>query len=340
MDPLPAPLLLIPDCDAELLSVPSHAVAAAMRSPQQPLSACAQVPRGLVLCCPPCPQIDADEPFNTLPYTAQCKQLFQAQIAWEMEHDRAVDFFYLQDAPHFAALRAAVLSIYSVGKPVIVQLHAGADARMHDHTDCLAALCVLQRIGVTTVIFTADCAQDLHEALLHVAPEAQVELGIRCPIAWMAQVHLPARLCMPMPNETAARVYQALPQGNFSAVRRVHHESDLLLLSDGRDAHYVDITADISEEIPCDHRLSERLLELEDEGDSIFKLVIEEPEDISALEEYQYMITRPICLCAENPELLEHALHVFQGVALHDGTWEQDDTVLHDFSQRYGLITL
>lgn len=35
------------------------------------------------------------------------------------------------------------------------------------------------------------------------------------------------------------------------------------------------------------------------------------------------MISRPVCLCAENADLLEQGLRVFPGLALYDGTWEQ-----------------
>ena len=52
------------------------------------------------------------------------------------------------------------------------------------------------------------------------------------------------------------------------------------------------------------------------------------------------MISRPICLCAENADLLEKGLRVFPGLALYDGTWEQPDEVVHYWERKYGLVRL
>ena len=59
-----------------------------------------------------------------------------------------------------------------------------------------------------------------------------------------------------------------------------------------------------------------------------------------ALEKYQYMIARPLCLCAESADLLEQGLRVYAGLALYDGTWEQPEDVLHYLEQESGLIRL
>ena len=111
-------------------------------------------------------------------------------------------------------------------------------------------------------------------------------------------------------------------------------------LPDGRDAHFVDPTTDISDEIECGTHLSEQLIALEDEEPAAFKLVLEEEGDLVALEEEMYMIARPICLCAEDPALLERALRIYCGLALYDGTWELEEHVLRNFEEKYGMIRL
>ena len=70
----------------------------------------------------------------------------------------------------------------------------------------------------------------------------------------------------------------------------------LSLLPDGTNAHFIDPTIDISDEIECGPRLGEDLLEAEDDSGA-FKLVLETEDDLVALEECRYMISRPICLC-------------------------------------------
>jgi len=58
------------------------------------------------------------------------------------------------------------------------------------------------------------------------------------------------------------------------------------------------------------------------------------------LAENQVMLNRPVCLEAEDPELLEEALRVFDGIALYDGTWELDEDTLEYFCRHYGMVSL
>ena len=82
-------------------------------------------------------------------------------------------------------------------------------------------------------------------------------------------------------------------------------------------------------------------ISIEAEDDSgAFKLLLETEEDVVTLEESRYMISRPLCLCAESADLLEQGLRVFPGLALYDGTWEQEDAVISYFETKYGMIRL
>ena len=85
--------------------------------------------------------------------------------------------------------------------------------------------------------------------------------------------------------------------------------------------------------------LDEDLIEAEDDSGA-FKLLLETEEDVVTLEESRYMISRPLCLCAESADLLEQGLRVFPGLALYDGTWEQEDAVISYFETKYGMIRL
>ncbi len=114
----------------------------------------------------------------------------------------------------------------------------------------------------------------------------------------------------------------------------------LSLLPDGTNAHFIDPTIDISDEIECGPRLGEDLLEAEDDSGA-FKLVLETEDDLVALEECRYMISRPICLCGRTQTCSKRACACSPGLALYDGTWEQPDEVVHYWGKRkYGLVRL
>ena len=228
------------------------------------------------------------------------------------------------------------------GTALMAELSVDADGRMEDGTDVLAAVAVLQRIGVSTIVLTAEESQDLTDALRLAAPYARVSLGVRCPAVWLLRdLDLPnVELFVPVPHERARRLADLVRTRPYSRTVIPRELDDVVLAPDGRDVHFIDWTTSISDEIPCDHELDERLVELEDEAPAAFKLLIEEEEDVITLEENLYMITRPVCLCAESPELLEKALRVYAGLALYDGTWEQEERILKYFSEKYGLICM
>ena len=292
-------------------------------------------PVGLALDCPPAPDEEGERPL-TVHYIEHCKQAFRPRL-----HEDAA-FYYLRGAQAFAWLRAAVLALGDLtGRTVIAELPIEDDeGRMADGTDVRAAVGVLQRIGVTTVILTAHDPQSLSEALQMAAPYARLSLGASVHSAWLrAQTALyNTELLMPFEHDSAARLIRAAEEHTAGcAVPRDH--DDFILAPDGRDAHFIDPTIDISDEIECGPRLGEALLDAEDDAGAL-KLLLETEDDVIALEEYQYMITRPLCLCAESADLLEQGLRVYAGLSLYDGTWEQEEDVLHYLEQKYGLICL
>ncbi len=343
-------------------------------------------------------------------------------------HDEAA-FYYLRGAEDFRALRAAVLALTDMtGRTIIAELRAGEEGRMTDGTDCLAAVGVLQRIGVATVILSAAEPEQLEDALERIAPYARLSVGVCVPCQWLrdgirltsvlqrigvATVILSAaepeqledaleriapyarlsvgvcvpcqwlrdgirltnvELLLPAAHERAEQVWQALenyqggrtvsrdhddvilaPDGrdahfidavtdiseNYQGGRTVSRDhDDVILAPDGRDAHFIDAVTDISDEIACDCHLEENLLAIEDEEAAALKLLIHEEDDLYNLETDVYMLSRPVCLCAEDPELLERALRIYHGLAIYDGTWEQDPALVKYFSEKYGMICL
>ena len=296
----------------------------------------APMPVGLTLDCPPVPDAEECGRPVTMAYIKRCKQAFRPLL-----HDDAA-FYCLRGAPTFAALRAAVLALGDVcGRTVIAELLVDDDeGHLSDGTDVRAAVGVLQRIGVTTVILTAHDPHSITEALDMTAPYARLSLGVCVHSAWLrAQTTLyNTEIFLPAEHDDTARLLAAIDAHTGGAVVERDHD-DFILAPDGKNAHFIDPTIDISDEIECGPRLEEALIAAEDDAGAL-KLVLETEDDVIALEEYWYMISRPLCLCAESADLLEQGLRVYPGLALYDGTWEQPEEVVHYLEQKYGLIRL
>ena len=256
-------------------------------------------------------------------------------------HDKAA-FYYLYGADDFQSLRAAVIAMTDLcGKTIVTEIHVGEDARMQDNTDALAALGVLQRIGVSTMVFTSDMPEQLEDTLERVAPYARISIGVRVPVQWLNDnIKLTnVEMLLPDESENADMLCNALKKYKSGRTASRDHD-DYILAPDGRDAHFIDAVTDISDEIECDHKLQERLLEIEDEEAAALKLMLTEEDDLYNLEEDLYMLTRPVCLCAATPELLEKALRIYSGLAIYDGTWELTPEVAKYFCEKYGMILL
>ena len=260
------------------------------------------LPVGIALDCPPVPDEedeDTERPV-TLYYIGLCKDAFRGRL-----HEDAA-FYYLRGSETFAALRAAVLALGDIcGRTVIAELTLEDDeGHLADGTDVRAAI------------------------------------GVCVPSAWIDE-NLPfynTEIVVPAEGDSVSALLRALDEkADCRSIVRDH--DDFILAPDGTNAHFIDPTIDISDEIECGPRLGEDLLEAEDDSGA-FKLVLETEDDLVALEECRYMISRPICLCAENADLLEKGLRVFPGLALYDGTWEQPDEVVHYWERKYGLVRL
>ena len=137
------------------------------------------LPVGIALDCPPVPDEedeDTERPV-TLYYIGLCKDAFRDRL-----HEDAA-FYYLRGSETFAALRAAVLALGDIcGRTVIAELTLEDDeGHLADGTDVRAAIGVLQRIGVTTVILRARSMEELSEALERTAPYARLSLGVCVP---------------------------------------------------------------------------------------------------------------------------------------------------------------
>lgn len=322
MDPIPRRLMILGQRGGRLAARTLDAAADARE------------PEGLPLRCPAVPE--GLEPPKTERYIELCKSVFRRSAGC------AADFYLLYGAADFRSLRAAVLALTDLsGRTLVAELEVDGEGRMADGTDVAAAAGVLQRIGVSTLLVTASQPAYLTEALERLAPYVRMSVGVRLPVQWLRDgIRLTgAELFAPVSGGDSDELAEALRDWDgWQAAQRDH--DDVLLVPDGRDAHFIAPTVDISEEIPCDHRLYESLLEAEDEEAAVLKLVLEDEEGVQDLEDDLYMLTRPVCLCAETPELLEKALRAFYGIAVYDGTWPQEPEILKYFEQKYGLICL
>lgn len=278
-----------------------------------------------------------------------------------------VDLFVIETCVSMPEARAAVLAVRSVSdKPVFVTFTCNEDGRTLSGTDVLAALIVMQGMGVSA--FGLNCCDGpgvVLEQLRRLTPYACVPL-IAKPSAGLprAEEDGPVYGCTPeelasfVPDLAAAgaRIFggccgagadhiaalkQAVDRADFSAFPAVEHDPDVIPCASETEARFITPDVDVGEPIECTSDLMEDILEAEENcPQGALKIGIWEEDDLLLFAENQYVIKDALCIATDVPELLESALRAFQGRAFWDGTEELEDDFLQKMRRQYGLILL
>lgn len=276
------------------------------------------------------------------------------------------DLFITETNMTLPEARAAVLAVKSVcDKPVWVTFTCDENGRTLSGTDVLAAMIVMQGMGVDA--FGLNCStgpEAMLEQLRRLTPYADVPL-IAKPNAGLPETVNGETVYHCPPEEFTAHVQELAEAGvrifggccgtgpehiraladavrrvDFAALTMPERDPDLLPCASEKEARFVTADMDIGEPIECTPDLMEDILDAEDEGDAALKIAIFEQDDLDIFAENQYAVKEALCIETDVPELLEGALRAYQGRAIWDGTCELEDEFLQEMSEKYGLIVL
>lgn len=278
-----------------------------------------------------------------------------------------VDLFLLETTMTMAEARAAVLACKSVSaKPVWVTFTCDENGRTPSGTDVLAALIVMQGMGVDA--FGLNCCAgpaEMLEQLRRLTPYASVPL-IAKPNAGLPQVMEGKAVYRCTPEELAsyaapfaeagvrmfggccgttpehiAALGDAVAAVDFSAFAPPERDPDVIPCASEKEARFITPDVDVGETIECSPDLMEDILAAEEEApQGALKIAILEEDDLDIFAENQYVVKDALCLWSDVPELLEKALRLYQGRAFWDGTGDLDDAFLEEMSHKYGLVLL
>lgn len=276
------------------------------------------------------------------------------------------DLFVIETMTSMPEARAAVLAVKSVSdKPVWVTFTVDENGRTASGTDVLAAMIVMQGMGVSA--FGLNCCggpEVVLEQLRRLTPYADLPL-IAKPSAGLPRMEgreavydfTPEELAALVPELAAAgaRVFggccgtgpehiralrSALEQVDFSVLSAGERDDELLPCASEKEARFLTADVDIGEPLECTPDLMEDILDAEAGGDGAVKIAIYSQDDLDMFAENQYAAQEALCIETDVPELLEGALRAYQGRAVWDGTAEIDDGFLREMSARYGLVIL
>lgn len=267
-----------------------------------------------------------------------------------------VDLYLIETMIDMAEARAALLAVKELdpGKPVVVTFYCDEEGRTPSGVDVLAALIVMQGMGVSAFGLNCMPPDELLGQLERLAPYAAVPLVAQpCSrestpeqfAAWARRyaalgVRLFGGCCWTGPEKIAAlrTAVDGLALGEFLPAER---DPDVIPCASEREARFITPDVDVSEPIECTSDMVEDILEVEENTPvGAIKIEIMEEDDVLVFAEHQYAVEDALCLWSDVPELLEKALRVYQGRAFYDGTGEMEPEDLAPLVEKYGLIIL
>ena len=281
--------------------------------------------------------------------------------------EAGADLFVAETTMTMPEARAAVLAVKSVSdKPIWVTFTCDENGRTLSGTDVLAALIVMQGMGVSA--FGLNCStgpEAMLEQLERLTPYATVPLiakpnaGLpetengrtvyRCPpeefVRYVEQmaaagVRIFGGCCGTTPEHIAA-LKQAVAKVDFSQFVPPERDPDVIPCASEKEARFITPDVDVGEPIECTPDLIEDILHAEEDSpQGALKIAILEQDDLDIFAENQYVVKDALCLYSDVPELLEGALRAYQGRAFWDGTGELEPEFLQEMAKKYGLILL
>jgi len=262
-----------------------------------------------------------------------------------------VDFFTVETITSLRDARAAYLACRAVSKkPVIVSMTVDEKGKTMDGTDAVAAAVVLESMGVDAfglncsagpegLIPTLKKIREVCNLPLVCKPNAGLprtengkttfdltpeELASFIPTLAELGVLLYGGCCGTTPEHIAAlsKALKTVTVQRFS-------QKELPLA--GRQTLYREL--ELPEEFAPAEDLEDLVLDAEE--DETVAVRIETENDLEDLEEYFFLLRNPLAIKAENPELLEKALRLYQGRAMIEADF--DTTLLES---TYGALKI
>ena len=271
-----------------------------------------------------------------------------------------VDLFVVETMMTLADARAAVLAIRSVSdKPIFVTFTCDESGRCLSGTDVAAALVVLQGMGVSA--FGLNCStgpeqmlkqlrrlRDYARVPLIAKPNAGMPVTVDgkttydCTpeefVRWVPDMLQAGTAifggCCGTDEDYIAALAGALKNAKF--VRPEPKYPDLLPAATEKDVRYLPVDAGHGPVVSGAEHMEDGLTDALEDGFPMVAVAINSWEDVDALADCQYMISKPLCLVCDQADLLEAALRIYQGRALYEGGLTEEE--LKDLAGKYGVI--
>lgn len=243
--------------------------------------------------------------------------------------------------------RAALLACRRNGfcPPLVACLALDEEGMTPDGWRADAALVLLQSMGCAALVVTPadeEAAHALPRLFSLLWQDARIPLGVALPQGQNAlePTQFPyANLFWVADEAQGQGLAQWVAQRKPAPIAPPPEDDGFIAVANGH-SFLLDATFDLDGQLECGPDFSGQLLELEGEGCTALRLLLPDEHSLAIFCAEQYMVTLPLCIATEDPDLLEQALAAFQGRGIYDGTCPVEDETLQRLVEEYGLIVL
>lgn len=274
--------------------------------------------------------------------------------------EAGVDLFVIETMMTLPEARAAVLAVREVSrKPIFVTMTCDENGRTLTGTDVVAALTVLQGMGIDAFGLNCSTGPDaMLRQLQRLTPYAEIPLiakpnaGVPEMVNGETRYNCGAEEFVKLTGEMAAAGVQIFggccgtEASHIAALREAikglqmrdpaPEYSDLLPCATEKDACYLPATAAYESVITCSDELEDDIMDAMGDDGELLAIKMQSEADLDEFAEVQYLIRKPLCILCEDAELLEQALRLYQGRALYEGGLGDEE--LFPLVRKYGLI--
>lgn len=252
--------------------------------------------------------------------------------------DSGAKFIVIEKMDCLMEARAAAIAIRECCQlPFIAEFVIETEKKTATGSDIGACVTVMRALGASGVVF---CPRETD----NIAGEfIKISSFLRAPVGLSGVERIPPD--MPDMNISVSRA--PLPE-DLRDIRkslkpfRDHGEADTeeILVSSIKEAYIIDPVIDITDEIELAPGLLNEILEAEESPYGAIRISVDTDDELEIFNAGQYMITMPLCLGSQSPELFQAAVRVYCGVAIYDHTSEIPAETVEKLKNQYGLKPL
>ncbi len=263
------------------------------------------------------------------------------------------EFVLLLNADTLSECRAAAIAAKNRNISLIVMMTFEDDMETKEGSNLYASLVTLQGMGIFAFAFSCPNSDidELHDIIAEMLKYATVPIGVAVnfnnsctsPASMGIESFIKNGASFVVVDELLSKNDVVEIAGcviNSQYIKSEPEFFDETISANQNQLFFLGEHVVISEEIDCNHDMSEEILAAEALGCDILNIVIETADDGYLFSLNTHMLGLPVLLTAHSEKGLDNALIGYHGIALIDQHSELENGMLEELAKKYNAVII